>query len=468
MQSDKVAVKKVNLNFYKEKNKMDIFKNIDEAKSEAKPVVDISADGSLSIKNPKNLKSKFLDKFVHTAVFSDDKNLRDWTTNFIRGCARELGIKPSSIQSLYEKMGSGKIDAKFTVPAINIRILTYDMARAVIRQAIKNNVGAFIFEISKSEIGYTYQRPLEYATTILAAAIRENYLMPVFIQGDHFQFDSKNFSKDPDGETNKVKELTKEAIDAGFFNIDIDSSTLVDLTKSNLDEQQELNVKKCAELTKFIRDIEPNDITVSIGGEIGEIGKANSTPEEFETFINDYNSNLPEGIKGISKISIQTGTTHGGIPLADGGIAKVDLDFNAHKTISHIARKKYGLAGTVQHGASTLPEDMFDKFPQYGVAEVHLATEFQNIIYDHPAFPRELKEEIYEWVAKNCREDFNPKYTYKQNIYKTRKKASGYFKKSLWSLDDDIRRKIVKTLEQKFSTLFKKLNVVNTKALLTA
>src|SRR5205807_2110103 len=108
---------------------------------------------------------------------------------------------------------------------------------------------------------------------------------PVFIQGDHFQFDPQEYARDAAAETARVKELTREALDAGYLNIDIDASTLVDLSRPTLREQQRDNFERTAELTEFIRGIRPE---VSIGGEIGEVGKTNSTVEEFEAFFDGY------------------------------------------------------------------------------------------------------------------------------------------------------------------------------------
>ena len=152
-----------------------------------------------------------------------------------------------------------------------------------------------------------------------------------------------------------LQALIWDAVNSGFFNIDIDSSTLVDLSKPNFKEQQLLNYEVCAKLTQFIRGLEPKGITISVGGEIGEIGHQNSTPEDLHVFMDGLKDKLPKGLVGISKISVQTGTTHGGIVLPDGSIAQISLDFNTLKTLSEIARSKYGLAGAVQHGASTLP-----------------------------------------------------------------------------------------------------------------
>ena len=163
----------------------------------------------------------------------------------------------------------------------------------------------------------------------------------------------------------------KEAIQAGFYNIDIDSSTLVDLNQPVIREQQRLNFEKAAELTSFIRQHEPDGVTVSVGGEVGEVGGKNTTIEEAESFIENFNEKLGllgENYVGISKLSIQTGTSHGGVVLPDGTMAQVSIDFDALGTISDLCRKKYGLSGAVQHGASTLPEEAFDQFVKSGAS----------------------------------------------------------------------------------------------------
>ena len=110
-------------------------------------------------------------------------------------------------------------------------------------------------------------------------------------------------------------------------------------------------------MTAFIRGLEPEGIVVSVGAEIGEVGMKNSTVEELHAFMTGYNRTLAAKgtIEGISKISVQTGTSHGGVVLADGSIAEVKLDLQALAALSETARSVYGLAGAVQHGASTLP-----------------------------------------------------------------------------------------------------------------
>ena len=330
------------------------------------------------------------------------------------------------------------------------------------RAARKNDVGAFIFEIARSEIGYTEQRPSEYVSVVYAAAIREGHEGPIFIQGDHFQVNAKKYATDPDKEYNAVIDLIKEALEADFYNIDIDTSTLVDLSKSDIVEQQRLNFELAAKFTSYIRENQPDGIMVSVGGEIGEVGGKNSTEEELRVFMDNYLKAV--GVKiGISKISVQTGTTHGGVPLPDGSVAKVKLDFDTLEKLSKLARVEYGLSGAVQHGASTLPGDAFDKFPQTGTAEVHLATEFQNMIYEHEQFPKDLREEIYDYLREACADEKKEGQTDEQFIYMTRKKGFGPFKEKVWNLSDDIKNNIGAALENKFVFLFDKLNVGSTK-----
>jgi fructose/tagatose bisphosphate aldolase len=408
------------------------------------------------------LLGKSIDKLVMELVLTEDFKTKQKILSKIVRIAQGKRIFLASIHDLYLARGRKEMSG-FTVPAINLRGLTYHLARAIFRTAKRNNVGPFIFEIAKSEMGYTNQRPAEYTGVCLAAAIKEGYSGPVFIQGDHFQVNAKKYAADPKKEINGIKELIEEAVASGFYNIDIDSSTVVDLTKEDIKEQQRANFEICAQLTKFIRSIQPRNITVSVGGEIGEVGGKNSTIEDLRAFIDGYKESLPKGMEGISKISIQTGTSHGGVVLPDGTIAKVRLDFDTLKTLSAAARDEYGLAGAVQHGASTLPSEAFHHFPETETAEVHLATEFQNMIYESKYLPSDLKQDIYNWLKKNAAEEREENQTEEQFIYKTRKKALGPFKPQLMGLPEEVRESIGRELEAKFEFLFKQLKVFSTK-----
>jgi fructose/tagatose bisphosphate aldolase len=408
-----------------------------------------------------------LDRLVWTGVFASGE-LRDHARAAVLAQARSAGIYPASIHALYAARGRREVPASFTVPAINVRGLAYDTARALVRARKALDAGAVICEIARSESSYTDQRPAEYAFVMIAAALREGCKGPVFLQGDHFQVNAKRYAADSRAELQAVRDITAEATAAGFYNIDIDSSTLVDLSKTSLEAQQELNGGLCAELTAFIRSREPQGVTISVGGEIGEVGGHNSTPEELTAFMKVYGDALARdarGAAGISKISIQTGTSHGGVPLPDGTVAQVKVDFGAIEALGKLAVERYGLGGVVQHGASTLPAELFDRFPKLGAVEIHLATEFQNMIYDHPIFPLDLKHAIYERLRTAAADERKAGDTDEQFFYKSRKKALGLFKRELWSLPLAVRGEIGRALEDKFRFLLQKLQVTGTASL---
>ena len=424
----------------------------------------VRRDAALAVTNPARFRSEVVDSLVWTAVFGKGE-ARDAARRDIREAAASLGTLPASILPLYEARGRGEVKG-FTVPAINSRMLSYDTVRAAFRAARGLDAGAVIFEIARSEIGYTDQRPAEYAAVVLAAAIREDWGAPVFLQGDHYQTSAKKMKDDLKKEIAAIEALIDEAIPAGFFQIDIDTSTLVDLSKATLAEQQAENAKWCAHLTKFIRTRQFKAMPISIGGEIGEVGKANSTPEEFRAYMSGYLARLGEGIRGIAKVSIQTGSSHGGSVAADGSVRRVAIDFDAIRAIGKIAREEYGLAGAVQHGASTLPPELFDKFPDSECAEIHLATGFQNMVYEHPAFPHPLKRVMERWVFDHYGEQRKPGETEPQFLYKNRKQAIGPFKENLWNLPEGTRQELRDALEREFRFLFTKLRAAGTKDLI--
>ncbi|MBI3071223.1 MAG: class II fructose-bisphosphate aldolase [Deltaproteobacteria bacterium] len=405
-----------------------------------------------------------IDRWVRDAVLGADEATRNKARATIWARAIEAGAWSASIHDLYMAMGRGEVSG-FTVPAINVRGLTYDFARAVFRAARAREVGAFIFEIARSEIGYTFQRPAEFSAAVLAGAMREGWTGPVFLQGDHFQFSAKKHADDPAAETKAVADLTREAIEGGFRNIDIDSSTLVDLSFATVEEQQRVNGERGAEMTAVIRACEPKGVTVSVGGEIGEVGKKNSTVEELTAYMGEYQKALSRrgvGLVGISKVSVQTGTSHGGIPLPDGSVAEVKLDFDTLARLSKLAREKWGMSGAVQHGASTLPAELFHKFPEVGTAEIHLATEFQNMMYDGGAYPSDLKKRVYDYLRTACADERKATDSDEQFFYKTRKKGFGPFKADLCNLPQATRDAILAPIEKKIAYLFEQLKVVGT------
>jgi fructose/tagatose bisphosphate aldolase len=417
--------------------------------------------GRVTVSRAAALQSVEMDTLVRTAVFgaADARERARW---LLWEIGQAVGVRPASIDGLYRARGRGEVRG-FTVPAINVRGSAYETARAIFRIANRTRAGAFILEIARSEIAYTDQRPAEYVAVMLAAALREGFRGPLFVQGDHFQVNAKKFAVDAAAEVGAVKLLATEAIAAGFYNIDVDTSTLVDLTHSTLDAQQRLNFETAVDITTHIRSLEPKGVTISVGGEIGEVGTQNSTVEELRAFMDGYNRVLAArgtGLAGLSKISVQSGTSHGGVVLPDGSIADVKIDFDTLDRLSRAAREEYALSGAVQHGASTLPDSAFNHFPRVETAEIHLATNFQNMLYEHA--PAAMRDEIYAWLRENAKDERKASDSDEQFFYKTRKKALGPFKRQWWDLPAAVRDEMARAYDAKFEFLFAQLAVGGT------
>ena len=424
----------------------------------------VTVDGStVTVTHPELLATDRMDAVINAAVFGSDED-KEYARWLLWEVGQHVGVRPASIHDLYVARGAGKTGG-YTVPAMNIRCASYDTMRSIFRTANKLEAGAFILEIARSEIAYTDQRPTEYVAVMIAAALREGFRGPLFIQGDHFQVNHKKFAVDPVLEVNSVKQLVTEAVAAGFYNIDVDTSTLVDLSKPTHDEQQVPNYVTAVDICRFVRAAQPEGVTISLGGEIGEVGTENSTPDELHAFMKGFNRTLQEqapGMAGLSKISVQSGTSHGGTVLPDGSIADVALDLETLRILGELARSDYGMAGAVQHGASTLPDSKFSSFPAAETAEIHLATNFQTMMFDH--MPDALRKEMYDWLLVNAKDERKATDTDEQFFYKARKKAIGPFKKQMWSLPADVKATLAAAYDAKFTFLFSQLKVNGTKA----
>jgi hypothetical protein len=141
------------------------------------------------IENEAGFRQRGTRDLAWTSVFSKDEATVEAARWLIWEASQTLDVKSASIHALYKARADGEVHG-FTVPAINIRAQTFDMARIVYETAAQNDVAAVICELARSEQTYTFQRVQEYATCVLAGAMAAGWRGPVFIQGDHYQFNA--------------------------------------------------------------------------------------------------------------------------------------------------------------------------------------------------------------------------------------------------------------------------------------
>jgi fructose/tagatose bisphosphate aldolase len=413
---------------------------------------------------------------ANTAEFGPESapgNVRTLAAWIIGEAAQQLGAKLNSPQEVYVAIAEGKITRTICFPAVNVRGNSLDTARALFRAAVDNKVGALIVEIARSEMGYTGQPAMEFAAVIQAAAVLEGFQGPVFLQGDHVQLKSKPVHQGGESARKEMvahSDLIRELLSRGFGSIDLDMSPFERRNEEELsfEEQQEENARMTAEKIADVRKMEKElgiPWTTMLGGETGEVGKMNTREEDLDAYAQGILKHMERlGIDpslGIRKIAVNDGTAHGGVPLPGGGVADVSIAFDVLQMASKKG-KEFGWAGAVQHGASTLPPDAFSLFPKHGAVEVHLATGFQNILYEHAFKVKGLQATVERFLVDNFVSEWKQGQTFVQFSYSTRKKALGPMKYAFWTLPEDVRAAAAEELYDQFTFLFEQLGVKDT------
>ncbi len=370
----------------------------------------------------------------------------------------EKGLYPASIAPVYQALGHGEL-ATMTIPAFNVRGLTYPLARAIWRAAIQQQCGPIIFELAPSESTGCDQTFEEYAAMVMAAAFKEGYRGPVFLQGDHFSIDHLS-------DVDPLKELALAVIESGFYQIDIDGSHQYNAQAEQLTVFHAPNAQATSQLITALREKQPRGIHLTLGGEVGEIGGRNTTVDDLNAFHDELEKSLPESTPGLDKISAQTGTTHSGIVLPDGSTGRMRVDFNLIAELANQARQ-FGWSGMVQHGASTLQFEDLAQLPAAGVVEVHLATQIQNILFDHPAFPVELRDQMKRELVSTARGaegdqlEFADNLSNAQRFYHARWAAWGKYKTQLWQLPAEVIGLVADSLAEWATSIFQSLKVAH-------
>ncbi|HYL39983.1 MAG TPA: hypothetical protein VET90_01630, partial [Candidatus Binatus sp.] len=168
-------------------------------------------DDGLVVDDPAAVRGETIRDLAWTAAFTTDPDTAAAAQWIVWEAAVALGARSASIQELYLARGRGEVHG-FTVPAINIRAQTFDMARIVYETAAAHDVGAVVLELARSEQTYTYQRPIDYATSVLAGAIAAGWRGPVFLQGDHYQLNAKKYAADPEPMTEEIRRACRLAV----------------------------------------------------------------------------------------------------------------------------------------------------------------------------------------------------------------------------------------------------------------
>lgn len=439
-------------------------KSVADVRELVEGVATLAGERVTAVTNEKKLADEVIVTLQFNASVNESADVKAAAMYWINELARAQKITTGSNTEFYKKKARGE-NQFFSVPAINSRMVTFHTVRAAVRAADRLKVPHVIFEIALSEIGYTAQEQNEYAALVKAAYISLGITnREIYLQADHYQLDPKKYAKDAAAEVTRIKNEITKALEAGVYNIDIDTSKFETADAGKTDEEnQGENARLTAELLEFIRAYEEKNslpCTVSVGAEVGEVGGENTKYPQVNAFLKlvaEHVKKSGKKVKGFSKVAINVGSAHGGVLGPDGKpLDSVPLNFQAHHDVYMLGNDPLNPGEhvlTVQHGASTLPHKYFSLFPAMHVAEVHLATGFQNIVWEaiekaDPPLYKKMRDITFEKFGDKIKEH----KTEAIGFMKERKRATILVKRDL--LLSKAVGAIEQALEQECTTIF--------------
>ncbi|HEX3157182.1 MAG TPA: aldolase [Gemmatimonadaceae bacterium] len=436
-----------------------------DAQSLADAVV---VDGErVTVRDADALESPRLDALVRSAVFGE-MAVRERARWLLWELARAAGVRVASMHELGAARARGEVGG-FAVPAVSLRGPAYVGARAVFRVARRLDAGAFALTIARAEIAHADQRPAEYVSVVLGAALREGYRGPVFLQADHFRVNPVTYAADPEGEVAALKQLAREAVEAGCWNVDLDTSALARRDVTAPASRQQPNAEVTADVLAYLREHEPRGATICVGAELGTLDvRRHDAAAELRAFLTGVQQGLGrrkgDGVAGLSKVGVRTAAMAGRTPL--GGEAVGRPEAWALAALSRLARMEYGLAGTVHYASAGLPAGALAEFARADVAQVHLGARFQQLLLD--ALPGELSAAMEAWAIEHAPGLRQPGESMADAVERARWKALGPFKRAIWELPAAYGDALGTTYERLLEPLFVALGVTDTAPLASA
>ncbi len=442
---------------------MEPFADIAQLQESLQGVVKLHHGSELQLLIPQMFRGELVDRFVYTSVLGSTGKLRHLCSQIIRSAALAHGIWCDSIHAFYHANAVSRARS-IVVPAFNVRGLTYSTIRSIFRVAQKLDTGPFIIEISPAEMNHTQQRSDELAACVLGAALRENYSGPVFLQGDHFRLDPRRCQSDLKSEVNRLQALVLDAIHNGFFNFDIDATSVATSDTDSQSEKELPYLKLVADFCTFIRHHQPEGITIALGLEFANLRAVLQNADALLSEFMDFNKLLARSgsAASVSKYNIHL-EAHSGTGTGPAQTDRPQMPSFASdecaitREFAETLRTAHGVCGLELHSNSTIPDVFLPLLSACGVVEAHLGTRLQDVVLDHPRFPIGLTEEIHSFLETHCSMESRTGLSQEQFYYLARKKAWGPFKKAICTLDERTKSAILQDVEREITMNFEKL-----------
>ena len=396
------------------------------------------------------------DRLIYNAVFHPDIQIKGTSRWLIKAIAQASQIFPASLNGVLD-FSKQQGNMRLSIPVFQLPGFSYTMARAIFRAARENNARAFIFEMDSNQISHANQTLGEYSTIVAAAAVREGFKGPIFIQGNHILAHKRDFQQNPNQEKECLKKSINNAINCGFFNLWLDTFQVALPTQMGTKKNLNSIALLYAEITDSVRTLEPQGLDISLGCKLNPFQELCLEEQDIKEFMEYFQTTLQSlnpGAKGISKLGFSP-ESNSSTPKQINQPHELEyLDPNTLIRLSKYANEKYGLVTRLNLKPSDISQNTLKRFSGIGNAELKIQLEYQALIIDHHDFPSEFKGEL----------NFNfPNRVEEEKIRSPiSHKAFGIFKEKFWTLPEPLQQDISKELETTVSSLFKTLQIGNT------
>lgn len=406
--------------------------------------------GAFAVKDEEALRSVLVDRLVQTVVFGDGQT-REAARWLIWEAAWQLGIQSASTDPLYRAWDQGT-GGHLVVPSISVPVLAFDSAWAIFSSAKRSQVRAVIFDLPLDEMAWTGQSFAELATAVTAAAIKAGHVGPYYLQCSRCEVDVQERGSDPTRDLVKLQRQIREAVVAGYRSIGLAAMVTGEEGPPPHDRGVHETFGRCAELAAYVRELEPDGVTVAIGLEVDRPSAGAASPAELRSCAEDFSRAFVRSTgaqeRGLAAIGLSRQTYGAGAPRPNGSTAGAAADHRALRGCAEVAQS-LGLATIVR---ATAPEDVGREVAQIEgavVLETHLTDTIQNVILQGEALPGALQREMQRrlMVAKAGARVRNGGET----------RGWGGLKEQLWWLPDQTRAEIRAEIEARLGQVFREL-----------
>ncbi len=406
-------------------------------------------DNCVNIIDAHRLRTERIDHLIYNAVFHESERLRYFLYWLIRRAAAGLSIYPSSIHGLYAAAARGQV-RRFTAPAVCIRAMPYDAARACFRAAKETGCGAVLLDLSRNLAEGPALSPAEYTSCMVAGAIREGYEGPVFLQANYLHERRVADETGHGHELDRLQDLAEEALNAGMFNLELDTADLEDLSLPELAEQERASYEDTARLAGFVRTTEPAGVDTNLSVKMNSHGDVVHLAQRFRAFMEGFATELTDRaghVAGIGKLSLPVRSTD---------------DLRMVHDLAEVARREYAVATGVNFDGTPFIEDLLEKLPQFPIVEAHFGNRYEDFILHHTAFPSQLRDAIDGWIDQTYGEMRGREQDHANFHLQMRAPALESFKRQLWDLPPENKDSIMKDLQDTLIADFKRLSAEDT------